>query len=112
MLDSGSDCASSRGQLVHKKTKVKRTSIFSSTEFLIREHFNNFHIFSNNIYQTVSPQPLCPKSVSVKANCTWKGIMDDIRKMKESGTYLDVKGSGDSTLGEESAQLSISRENV
>jgi hypothetical protein len=38
--------------------------------------------------------------------------MDDIRKMKESGTYLDVKGSGDSTLGEESAQLSISRENV
>ena len=73
MLDSGSDCASSRGQLVHKKTKVKRTSIFSSTEFLIREHFNNFHIFSNNIYQTVSPQPLCPKSVSVKAFAPRKG---------------------------------------
>jgi hypothetical protein len=35
--------------------------------------------------------------------------MDDIWEMQEEGTYLDVKGSEDSTLGEESA-LIVSQE--
>jgi hypothetical protein len=31
--------------------------------------------------------------------------MADLWKIQEEGTYLDVKGSGDSTLGEESAPV-------
>jgi hypothetical protein len=33
--------------------------------------------------------------------------MVDLWKMQEEGTYLDVKDSGDSTLGEESAKFGI-----
>jgi hypothetical protein len=39
--------------------------------------------------------------------------MVDIWNMQEEGkTYLDVKDSGDSTLGEESAKVGIFKRNV
>jgi hypothetical protein len=45
-LDSGSDNASSRGIAGTQKTVVKLTSIFLQTEFLLREHFNNYTFVS------------------------------------------------------------------